>query len=1190
MAGLGMNGSIWVSIRFIAGEKNIFVTFPFSCRYQTSDPWVTAEHPSTDHFPNTRTTQVVSRRTRDEDESMQTFRSVALSLVTLAFFSGVDGWAADSTWTSGLTPPAKQIQFYPRTQCHKYWHFMNFLHWWNDRPLMTDRSLRPDVLDGQLVVPGSDLAAIKTSMIRDAELAKLYLVDGLSSSGDSSFQEPSYAVYLDALSQNGTTNYKHLLNWGSSFSDSSYVRDSLTKALASPYAARINGKVLVSSYAIDAFGPANIAAVLQSLRAQFGSTFLLPVEMTSLTEQMLPLYVQGQLSTSPSANLTAVKQVLRQYLDVADGIMVENCHHMETNVAQRYDNRFNLGFYRDCVIPIFKSVLAEPAYAGKLLGLGIVSGYCNARTGDNNSEECTRRLRYTCEAAINAAPDFIVMPEWNEQNENTSLQPTVNNSWTHRRIIEYYMRKVRGLALMPRAGDDLTIPNFIISYRKELKLGEALEIELLNVPDSAASNAYTATLTLVDAAGNTVRSFAPVSFNRNVMSDYTVSVASETLASYSVIRPVVRIQQASSPTDRTFSDGLMYVSLRPSRTIDYQTVKQPLRDLANPSIATLTVTSTVGRDVVLQGSVTASEPLTSVEIMADGDEVYAYDRLNEYDLANNVVIYGYHTVLPGNAGYDCDITVTNSLFQFKPVWMPEAVRQYQKIGETIRLPPSGWDNQWPGRFYLLIPKANQNTAVINMTSSKGSISVPVTDILNNGVYSKTLVSQFIIRLEAFHALADHPVPINANSVSFTAPLRADTDRPTYHLRIITQSGRTYRTKPITLNLGPAAAAVPLKVFSETQNGAVVTVSVPRQDILDLRYEFDSRCGDVLPTSAGPRWFAEMGGGTLYAAPFYSKNGGYPVSEPLSKPSWVTEDGAPSLYFSGNGQYLSLPTEAFPRGSFTLSFDIKPMTTSSQVLFRHHGILIGSFMIKIKNGKLLASHVDKLIQESYFDTGLDVPAGQWSRIVVSHDLSTLSFQVNQQTIKSYPFSGKSLYFQPSVFGGHLRQGFGVEAGDGFFQGYLKSLSIAHATGLSAAVNSPPVANGQTLTTTPGTPKNITLTGSDMDGDFLTSSVVTGPLSGTLSGTPPLMTYTPNTGFTGSDSFTFTVNDGQVSSAPATISINIATIPPGGSGGGSSSPSGGGGGGCGAGSLAALGLLFAQWCFLLRQRPFSPGRNE
>jgi len=94
------------------------------------------------------------------------------------------------------------------------------------------------------------------------------------------------------------------------------------------------------------------------------------------------------------------------------------------------------------------------------------------------------------------------------------------------------------------------------------------------------------------------------------------------------------------------------------------------------------------------------------------------------------------------------------------------------------------------------------------------------------------------------------------------------------------------------------------------------------------------------------------------------------------------------------------------------------------------------------------------------------------------------------------------------------------------------------------NHPPTANAQSVSTPMNTAKAITLTGSDADGDPLTYTVASLPAHGALSGTAPDLTYTPDADYTGADSFTFTVNDGQATSAPATVGITVTApnLPP------------------------------------------------
>lgn len=91
-----------------------------------------------------------------------------------------------------------------------------------------------------------------------------------------------------------------------------------------------------------------------------------------------------------------------------------------------------------------------------------------------------------------------------------------------------------------------------------------------------------------------------------------------------------------------------------------------------------------------------------------------------------------------------------------------------------------------------------------------------------------------------------------------------------------------------------------------------------------------------------------------------------------------------------------------------------------------------------------------------------------------------------------------------------------------------------------VNDTPRATGQTVVTDEDTAASITLAGSDADGNLLTFTVSTLPSHGTLSGTAPNLTYTPNADYAGPDSFTFTASDGTATSAPATVSITVNPV--------------------------------------------------
>jgi hypothetical protein len=96
----------------------------------------------------------------------------------------------------------------------------------------------------------------------------------------------------------------------------------------------------------------------------------------------------------------------------------------------------------------------------------------------------------------------------------------------------------------------------------------------------------------------------------------------------------------------------------------------------------------------------------------------------------------------------------------------------------------------------------------------------------------------------------------------------------------------------------------------------------------------------------------------------------------------------------------------------------------------------------------------------------------------------------------------------------------------------------------AVNDAPVANNVSVTTAYNNPVQTPLSGTDAEGSPLTFVVDTAP-NGTLGGTLPNLYFIPTIGFSGATSFTYHVNDGQLNSAPATVTITVqpTTTPPG-----------------------------------------------
>jgi Big-like domain-containing protein len=105
------------------------------------------------------------------------------------------------------------------------------------------------------------------------------------------------------------------------------------------------------------------------------------------------------------------------------------------------------------------------------------------------------------------------------------------------------------------------------------------------------------------------------------------------------------------------------------------------------------------------------------------------------------------------------------------------------------------------------------------------------------------------------------------------------------------------------------------------------------------------------------------------------------------------------------------------------------------------------------------------------------------------------------------------------------------------------------------NTEPTASPSEASTTKDAPVPVVLQGGDAETCELAFSIAAPPAHGTLgalaaqsctSGSPntdaATVTYTPVAGYTGSDSFSFQVSDGSLTSAPATVSVTVNDTPP------------------------------------------------
>jgi len=103
----------------------------------------------------------------------------------------------------------------------------------------------------------------------------------------------------------------------------------------------------------------------------------------------------------------------------------------------------------------------------------------------------------------------------------------------------------------------------------------------------------------------------------------------------------------------------------------------------------------------------------------------------------------------------------------------------------------------------------------------------------------------------------------------------------------------------------------------------------------------------------------------------------------------------------------------------------------------------------------------------------------------------------------------------------------------------------ASNFISVVATAPTATVQSVSTGFNVAKTITMAGTDPQaGTNLTFAITGNPSNGSLgsitegSGLTSTVVYTPTTGYSGSDAFTFTVNDGTTTSSPASVDITVS----------------------------------------------------
>ena len=237
----------------------------------------------------------------------------------------------------------------------------------------------------------------------------------------------------------------------------------------------------------------------------------------------------------------------------------------------------------------------------------------------------------------------------------------------------------------------------------------------------------------------------------------------------------------------------------------------------------------------------------------------------------------------------------------------------------------------------------------------------------------------------------------------------------------------------------------------------------------------------------------------------------------------------SVTLNANGTYTYTPANGYAGAdSFTYS-----------VSDGHGGTATGTVSVSVNNAPPVLAPIGS-------QSGTDAQ-------VVSLDLGSLASDVDGPTriwsASGLP-TGLSIDGSTGIISGTIDKA--ASAAGGGSGVYSVSVTVADGAGGTATrnftwtVSNPaPVAADDTFSTTPGTAVAGTVASNDHDpdGDAMSWAVSGAPTHGSVTvNTDGTFTYTPTTGYVGSDSFTYRVTDAQGASTTATVTISVANRAP------------------------------------------------
>ncbi len=703
------------------------------------------------------------------------------------------------------------------------------------------------------------------------------------------------------------------------------------------------------------------------------------------------------------------KEHVRKYLRVTEGIISGETHMQRYRDGELGRRVLNVKFLKR-MFELVRETMAEPEFAGekKYLAMQIVMGYeCCYQHGSNVASDGTRTLRALLDLAKEIQPDVLKFSEWDEYNECTCIGPTLSNGYVTRRIIRTFLDEYRTGKVQMQAGDDPSVPNLVVSYRKTISPGEPLTIDVLNINDGTGKGKTRVAIRVVDEHGELVEQFPERELDATRTVDTRYLLKTERLTARAL---QVELKYCTADGQKgEVKEGFRPVDLALANSWDEKDVNHAIRDL--PKFTRTCVAACESGEI--SAELECEEPIRYAMVEGGSEILYIHNPEDTIDrFRENADQVVFHVAFLSKLF----VPVADRQFMLELPGIPEAewYRDHALTkGEKFR---PQWLSMYTEPVYVRIPRSKLAGAKLRVDlrgKEFGDVivgEIPLEAAYSLGAYSLGAKGSTQVAVARLNRQAAYPRVWNKPTASFKVKPAADRNSMMYNVTVVTMSGKVWRSKPFCI--GDAG----------------------RSRVLD--YDFSPAAGDLVRPKNGERFFFGRLGDYFSAATLRNRGASTSAAthqilkshEELGemRPERALDaDGEWNLVFDSKDDIVAFPWETIPRWApWEVSFEFKPTDVKRrQQLFSTYRAFghCSLFGVDIRDDRIVVGHCDFIGKNRDGWSSVTSPKGllranEWNTLRLRHTGAALELTVNGRT-ESQPSMKPGAYMSTAILGGH-----------------------------------------------------------------------------------------------------------------------------------------------------------------------------